>query len=52
MFTFLYYVYMYLCCLYCVSVLNDLIKVTGYREGVWFKNNFAKVLYAVSFRSL
>ena len=23
----------------------DCIKVTGYREGAWFKNNFAKVFF-------
>ena len=23
-----------------------MVKVTGYRERVWFKNNFVKVLFA------
>ena len=28
---------------------EDWIKVTGYHEGAWFKNNFAKVFFACNY---
>ena len=28
---------------------NSCLMVTGYREGAWFKNNFAKVFYACNY---